>query len=114
MQDNVRRLLAVLANERQTARILLRGAIGIDEEFDRKLADFYGRVADLIEKGLRLGMQMGLVRPCDPALVSWCVLGSAKEVIDRAIVAGEVAAGSDEIEALGRELMEFNLRGIFR
>ena len=37
----------------------------------------------LIERALRLGMDMGLVRPCDPSLVAWCALGSVKEVVDR-------------------------------
>jgi hypothetical protein len=109
----VHRILAVLAAERETARILLRGVTGIDEEFDRKLSDFYARVAKLIERGLRLGIEMRLVRPCDPVMVAWCVLGSAKETIDRAIVHGRIDASSPALEALGRELLEFNLRGIF-
>src|SRR5439155_18674793 len=79
MRENERRILAVLANERETARILLRGAVGIDAEFDRKLSALYARVAKLIERGLRLGMELRLVRPCDAELCAWCVLGSAKE-----------------------------------
>jgi AcrR family transcriptional regulator len=111
MHANVVRIFAVLDAERPMARILIREAVGLDEEFDRKLADFYGRVASLIEGGLRLGVQMGLVRPCDPRLVSWCVLGSVKEVCDHLFVAG--GAGSDLVEA-GRALVDFNLRGVFK
>jgi AcrR family transcriptional regulator len=110
MLENLRRMFAVLEAQRPMARVLLRTASGIDEEFDRKLADFYGRVAELIQRALRTGIEMGVVRPCDPALVSWCVLGSVKEVIDRVFVVGQ--PGTD-IEALGRELVEFNLRGVF-
>ena len=110
MLDNLRRIFAALEARRPVVRILLRSAGGIDEEFDRKLADFYGRVAELIERALRTGMDMGLVRACDPALVAWCVLGGVKEVIDRVFVVG--APGADP-EAVGRELVEFSLRGVF-
>jgi AcrR family transcriptional regulator len=111
MLENVRRLFAVLERERPMARIITREAVGLDEEFDRKLQDFYGRVAALIERGLVLGREMGLVRPCNPAVVSWCVLGSVKETVDRVFVVGEPAG---DMEALGRELVEFALRGVFR
>jgi AcrR family transcriptional regulator len=110
MLENLRRIFAVLDRERPMARILTRAATGIDEEFDQKVADFYGRVAALIEAGLRLGMEMGLVRPCDPKLVSWCALGSVKEAIDRVFVVGEPGA---DMEALGRELVAYNLRAVF-
>lgn len=114
MGENVRRILGVLADERHMTRVLLRGVVGIDDEFDRKLSDFYARVARLIEQGLRLGMQIGLVRSCDPALTSYCILGSAKEIVDRALVAGHLERGSEELERVGRELMQFNLYGVFR
>lgn len=113
MEDNVRRLLDVLAAERETARILLRGTVGIDEEFDRKLGDFYGRVHQLIERGLRLGVELGLVRPLDPAVAAWCVLGSIKEAVDRVLLAGDPPSQAG-VEALGRDLMAFNLHGLFR
>src|SRR5262249_23125429 len=105
------RLFAVLAAERTMARVLLRESFGVDEEFDRKVADFYERVAALIERGLRLGIEMGLVRRCDPSLIAWGVLGSVKEVADRVFVRGSGAA--PDLEAIGRELLDFNLRGVF-
>lgn len=113
MEENVRRLLDVLAAERETARILLRGSVGIDEEFDKKLGDFYGRVHALITRALRLGIELGLVRPLDPAVAAWCVLGSIKEAVDRVLLAADVPSAAS-IEALGRELMSFNLHGLFR
>ena len=111
MHANVQRIFSILERERSMARILGRQAVGLDEEFDRKLADFYGRVAALIERGLRLGQEMGLVRDCDPALVSSCVLGSVKEMIDRVFVEGH---GPIDLDAARRELVEFNLRAVFR
>jgi AcrR family transcriptional regulator len=111
MEDTVDRVFAVLAAERPMARILIREAVGLDVEFDRKLADFYGRVAALIARALGEGVTMGLVRPCDPEVVSWCVLGSVKEVIDRVFVVGD---GGRDLAAVGREMLGFILQGVFR
>ena len=111
MTDNVVRIFEVLEAERPMARILIREAVGLDPEFDRKLADFYGRVGGLIERALRTGMEMGLARPCDPRLVSWCVLGSMKEVCDHLFV---VDHGQRDLAEAARALVDFNLRGIFR
>lgn len=110
MHGNVRRILAVVSRERSMARILLREAVGLDEEFDRKLADFYGRVAALIERGVRSGLRLGLVRACDPVLVAWCVLGSIKEVVDRLVIGADA---EPDLETIGLGLVEFNLRGLF-
>jgi AcrR family transcriptional regulator len=112
MRATVQRIFAVLERERPMARILIREAVGLDDDFDKKLAEFYGRVEALIEQALRTGLAMGLVRPCDPELVAWCVLGSIKEVCDRVFVAGD--PGSHDLGRLGFELVDFNLRGVFR
>ncbi|MSP62498.1 MAG: TetR/AcrR family transcriptional regulator [Myxococcales bacterium] len=111
MHEGVARIFEILEAERPMARILIREAVGLDEDFDKKLADFYGRVAGLIERALRTGIAMGLVRECDPHLVSWCVLGSIKEVCDRVFVIGHERV---DLPRLGRELVDFNMRGIFR
>jgi AcrR family transcriptional regulator len=110
MQATVDRIFAVMRNERSIARILIREAVGLDVEFDHKLADFYGRVTQLIARALREGIAMGLVRPCDPDTVAWCVLGSVKEVIDRVFVAGAL----DDEQRVGRELIGFILGGVFQ
>jgi hypothetical protein len=93
------------------ARILIREAVGLDVEFDRKLADFYGRVTDLISRALREGQEMGLVRACDPDVIAWCILGSVKEVVDRLFVVG----APDKVHVqTGREMVSYILDGIFR
>ena len=107
----VMRIFAVLERERPMARIVLREAVGLDVDVDKKLADFYDRVLELIERALRTGMEMGLVRPCDARPVAWTVLGSVKEVCDRVFVLGAPVADQP---ALGRQLVDFNLHGVFR
>src|ERR1700758_3597523 len=86
MNEMVDRLLRTLLDNREMAHILLREAVGIDKDFDRKLADFYGLFEDMLVSALRTGHALGLLRPCDAQVVSRCILGSIKEVVHWAFV----------------------------
>jgi AcrR family transcriptional regulator len=111
MNATVDRVLDTLLANRELARILLREAIGIDADFDRKLNDFYGSVQAMISSAIRNGQEMGLVRQCDAVVVAHCVLGAVKEVIHWTFV-----EEADAVDAphLGRELIAFTLTGIFK
>jgi AcrR family transcriptional regulator len=107
----VDRIFATLDENRELARILLREAVGLDEDFDRKLADFYGRIERMIASALRTGMTLGVVRPLDPEIVSRCILGAVKEIVHQAYVAPGTPAPSTA--TLGREVIAFTLTGVF-
>src|SRR3954462_5634273 len=81
MNATVERVLQTLLDNRELPRILLREAVGIDVDFDRKLSEFYGRIEAMIIGALNTGRQLGVVRPCDAKVVARCVLGSIKEVV---------------------------------
>ncbi len=108
----VAKVLGTLVAEREIAQILLREAVGIDEHFDRKLADFYGRIENMIERAIRNGQTMGLVRECDAQVVARCILGAVKEVVHYAVVGRD--PGALDIHALGREVIAFTLQGLFK
>lgn len=78
---NMLRVFDLLTDERPLLAILLESAVGLDRSFDEKLADFYESVAAAIESSLRLGQEMGLVRPCDTRIASLAVLGAIKELL---------------------------------
>jgi AcrR family transcriptional regulator len=111
MLHNVVRIIDVLEGNRELTIILLREAVGVDSDFDQKLALFYGRLAAMVEGALRLGQLMGLVRQCDVRLVSYCVLGSLKEVMLK-VLTGEESPTVPR-DALAREILEYNLQGLF-
>jgi AcrR family transcriptional regulator len=111
MYATVDRVFDTLLENREMARILLREAVGIDDEFDAKLKQFYGRIESLIARAVRTGQEMRLVRACDAELVARCVLGAAKEVVHWAFV--ERDATELDLRHLGRELIEFTLKGLF-
>ncbi|MDB4965355.1 MAG: Transcriptional regulator, TetR family protein [Myxococcales bacterium] len=112
MNATVDRVMQTLAENREVPRILLREAVGIDDEFDAKLEQFYGRIEALLTSAVLTGQQMNLVRPCDAGMVARCILGSAKELVHWAFVKQEPDAL--DLGHLGRELISFTLKGLFQ
>ncbi len=112
MFDNIQAVVDVLEGNRELTIILLREAVGLDADFDQKLNAFYYRLYDMVERALSLGQTMGLVRPCNTRLVSYFVLGSVKEMMLQ-LLTDDHASGLDR-ETIVREIMDYNLRGLFR
>lgn len=112
MNATVDRVLGTLVENRDLARILLREAIGIDEDFDRKLADFYERIERMIVSAVRTGQRMQLVRDCDATVVARCILGAVKEVVHYAVVSRDPR--ELDIRQMGREVIAFTLQGLFK
>jgi hypothetical protein len=106
----VHRVLRILFDNADLTRILLREAVGIDDEFDRKVDEFYDRILSLIRLSLRLGQDMGVVRPCDTQIAALIVLGSVRQVMDYAIVSRTQLPAP---ETVGRELLDLVARGLF-
>jgi AcrR family transcriptional regulator len=111
MNATVDLVFRTLVENRETARLLLREAVGIDAEFDQKLNDFYGRLESLIVRAVTTGIEMGLVRQLDPKVVARCILGAAKEVVHDAFVQNDPE--KVDVQRLGRELIAFTLKGLF-
>ena len=111
MDATVDRVLDTLLENREMAKILLREAVGIDDEFDVKLKQFYGRIEALLAKAIVTGREMKLVRACDAEMVARCILGSAKELVHWAFV--ERDPTELDLHHLGRELIAFTLKGLF-
>lgn len=88
VRANLDRLVrAVMAED--VVRVLFAEAMGIDDEGDAVLRGFYRDVLVRIEKALRTGQQLGVVRPGDVRLKARCVLGVIKEPVVQAALFGE-------------------------
>jgi AcrR family transcriptional regulator len=103
MRGNLSRILATLAQNRPLAHILLRAAVGLDPDFDRRVDDFYRQVSNRIAEGVSLGLEMGIVHPCDPHVAAIMILGAIKEVVYQYLVATDGEPDWDEVtnEVLG-------------
>lgn len=109
----VRDVLQTLIDNRDLTRILLREALGVDDDFDRKLADFYDRLLELVRHSLQTGQSLGLVRTLDATIVSHCIVGSVKELADHLILRSE-SGQSIDLDAVTRQALEFNLYGVLQ
>jgi AcrR family transcriptional regulator len=110
MRGEVERILGVLLGSRELSRILLHEAVGLDADFDRKLDEFYSRLAALTEGSLRLGQTMGLVTECDVRVASLCIIGSVKEVVDHLLIEPDALP---ETSILAEEVLRIILGGLF-
>lgn len=110
MLDIVHKVLRILFDNVDLTRILLREAVGIDEEFDRKIDEFYRRILSLIQLSLQLGQEMGIVRSCDTQVAALIVLGSVRQVMDFAISSDKRLPTP---QAVGSELLNLVAGGLF-
>ncbi len=112
LRTNVDRVLDVLSANQGLNQLLLRQAVGLDADFDRKLDEFYGWLLTYIKGALDLGQQMGMVRAdeIDTALLAACVLGSIKELVNQYLT--DAPPGSLDRDMAVRVLVSYNLRGI--
>src|SRR5216683_550447 len=109
LRNNIRRVLEFVLTERDLTDILLTHSLGFDRELDVRIRSFYDRIAQLIQRSLDLGIQMGLVREAETRTLSYCILGGIKEAI------GQLSRESDRpIEPLVEEILNFGLRGVAR
>jgi AcrR family transcriptional regulator len=111
IRRNVARVVDVLVDNQKFTKILLRQAVGLDREFDARLAELYGRMIDLIEGAVTLGIQMKLVRQCNPRIVAGCILGSIKEVANQFLL--DPASWQPDRDELVQEILDYNLKGVF-
>ncbi len=111
MFHNIHAVVDVLEDNRELTIIMLREAVGLDADFDHKLQAFYDRICQMLESALSLGQTMGLVRECNTRLVAYFVLGSVKEMMIQLLT--DDGAKKPDRDTLVREIMAYNLRGLF-
>lgn len=108
--DNVTRVIGTLVANEDLTRILLREAVGLDEEFDQKLAHFHGQVLDLVRRSIATGRAMRIVRPVDEHLSACCVIGGLKEVVAQRLL--DRTGPAPDPRELARAVLDFHLRGL--
>jgi len=107
VRANLDRLVRAMTSE-AVVRVLFSEAVGIDEEGDEVLRAFYGDTLGRIERALRTGQALGVVRAGDVRLKARCLLGVIKEPVVQAALFGEDLVP----DALVAELLEILASGI--
>jgi AcrR family transcriptional regulator len=86
IRENIRRIVAMLLEDRATTKIMLSDAVGIDAAFDRKLLSFYDEVATLLETSLKDGQALEVVEPGDAKLYAYLTVGAMKELLYQVVM----------------------------
>ncbi|MFZ5478088.1 MAG: TetR/AcrR family transcriptional regulator [Myxococcota bacterium] len=110
VRENVARIVSRLQEQGEGARILFTDAAGVDAEGREALAEFYGVAAGRIERALRTGQVMGVVRACDVRIVALCLLGMLKEPVFQGLLRDDPVAA----EALVDEIFGLVTAGVVR
>ena len=109
LKANIMRVQELVLREPELFQLLLHQARGLDAQSAAIVASFYERVLTMIERSLEHGMRMGLIRPCNPTIISSCILGTVKEVAGWLIAQRQKPP---DREALVDEILNFGLRGL--
>jgi AcrR family transcriptional regulator len=110
IRDNVRRLAKVLLENRELTMILYNHQMGLDQEYDTKIKEFWARITNNTAGALKLGQDMGLLRQdINPRLAALHMVGSVKEVIHHIAAYGEPRIA---LEEMVDQMLEYHLHGI--
>ncbi len=103
-------VLHTAKHNRPLTRIIFREAVGLDEDVDARLNQFYGELRLYLGAALTLGAQVGMTRSVvDTEVAATCILGSLRAVVQRYIVESDADL---DIDGLARAVVDFNLRGL--
>jgi len=111
IRRNVAGVIDELSENAEFTKILLYQAVGLDVDFDQQLADFYDEMLQLIAGALRLGIEMKIVRPCQPEITAWCILGSIKEMASHYLTTKK--RGRPKRKELVQEILNYTLKGVY-
>lgn len=104
------RAIVTSALEPHVARLLFAEAVGVDEEGDAALRQFYATGLHRIETALGVGQGLGIIRRGDLRLAARCLLGMVKENVFMAALLGEPL----DPDALVEELYAFMTAGLLQ
>ncbi len=106
---SVSRVLAAFHANPALTKFVLREAVGIDEEVDRKLESFYQHLHGWLSDSLENGQRIGLIRQLDTEYVAWCIIGSVKQFLQLVL---DRPAEALDVDHLAQVILDFHLQGI--
>ena len=109
MIANIRRVLELFNENRALLSILLEGAVGLDKGFAEKLASFYDQITQTIQGSLKLGQEMGIVRPLNTKTAALSALGGLKEVLHDTLRNNKE---NGDLHLLSSEILDVFMKGV--
>jgi AcrR family transcriptional regulator len=110
LYSNVLRVTNLLLDNPNLTVILLREAVGISEEVDRKLNTFYAYVQKMVAGALRNGAAWGITRKVNEKVIGMAIIGMIKEILYQHLVVDRESVPNRE--DLAQEILRFGLQGL--
>ena len=110
MLTNIRSIVGLLFDHRDLTILLLREAVGLDADVDRKLNELYSFLNQMVQGALRNGAEWGIIRKVNERIVATALIGSIKEVLYQYLVVDRVDI--PDRDAVAQALFDFGLRGL--
>ena len=111
LREQVVATLEYIVSDRPLALLLLSAGHTPDAEATERLDQFFAEVRDLLRRALETGMEVGLLRPCQPELVAAAMLGMIRGVIEQIVRTGATGANVDSVVS---EMLLVALRGVLK
>src|SRR5690606_23542758 len=108
----VQKILATVVQNHLLTTIIIREAVGLDAEVDRRLKAFYSELLDYTRDALREGRRLGLIRELDEEVAAMCILGTIKQFMEMIVLLEE--RGTVDVNRVALSVLDFNLRGLLR
>ena len=113
--DTVEKILKTVVDNSALTRILVREAVGLDEDVDVRLRAFYANLLDYIRGSLENGQRLGILRgDLDTEVAAFCVLGTIKQFMEQLVMREEIPRLNENVRKLSLAVLDFNLRGLLR
>ena len=110
LMQTVRRIMDTVVQNRLLTTIIIREAVGLDQEVDRRLRLFYGDLLEYIRDALREGQRLGYIRKLDEDVAAMCILGTIKQFMEQLVMMDHEAVV--DVDRLALSVLDFNLRGV--
>jgi AcrR family transcriptional regulator len=111
VKENIRSIIRTCLAERTMTKILFTGVLGVDPEFDRKIATFYETVMQLLTDSLKDGQSLGIVADGEPRVLAYLSIGAFKELLYQAVLLG---LSEESAEVLLQQMYNFLRQGYLR
>ena len=108
----VYRIFTVVNANRSITTIVFREAVGLDQDVDRQLQQFYSGLEQYIVTALRVGQRAGSVRHLHQEVVANCIVGSMRQVAHRYLI--DRPEETFDAMHISQEIVRFTLQGVVK
>ncbi|MEZ4286708.1 MAG: hypothetical protein R3A47_00875 [Polyangiales bacterium] len=109
--STMKRIMRTIVNNRLLTTMIVREAVGLDEEVDLRLREFYDSILQYVRDSIVRGQAMGILRAQDSDVAAMCVLGTIKQIMDYLVMNDP---DDVDVDRIASGVLDYNLRGLIK